>query len=70
MWHLNYQVKSSKSSPNEAGAPKVSMDQYEALLELYQGAKRSSNCAAGGTDQLAPDIYSKAVQIVGAGKRM
>lgn len=59
-----YQVKSPQSSTNDVNAPKVSMDQYEALLQLYQAQNAVQIAQSLGADQLAPDIYSKAVRLL------
>jgi hypothetical protein len=40
------------------------MDQYEALLELYQAQNAVQIAQSAGADQFAPDIYSKAVQLL------
>jgi len=58
-----YQVPSPNSA-SEANAPKVSMDEYEALLELYQAQNAVQIARSAGADQFAPDTYMKAVQLL------
>jgi hypothetical protein len=41
-------VPSSDIRSRDAGAPRVSMDQYEALLETLSGPKRCPDCAVAG----------------------
>lgn len=46
-----------------AGAPKVSMDQYEAIAALYQALNAIQIARAAGADQQAADTMQKATQL-------
>jgi outer membrane protein OmpA-like peptidoglycan-associated protein len=60
-----YNVQPSDIRSADANTPKVSMDQYEALIELYQAQNAVQIARSLGADRYAPDIYSKAVQQLG-----
>jgi outer membrane protein OmpA-like peptidoglycan-associated protein len=59
-----YNVKASSIRSADADAPKVSMDQYEALMELYQAQNAVQIAGSLGADRYAPDTYNKAVQLL------
>ena len=46
------------------GGPKVSMDEYEALLELYQAQNAVQIAASAGAAEFAGDTYAKADQLL------
>jgi len=56
-----YQVQDSLSA-GVAGAPKVSMDRYEAIVEVYQAQNAIGIARAANADQYAPNTLSKAEQ--------
>jgi len=43
-----------------ANGPRVSMDEYEKLLELYQAENALAIARAAHADELAPEVYNKA----------
>ena len=49
----------------DTGAPKLSMDEYEAVLELYQAQNAVQIAAAAGAAEYAPDTFAKADQLFG-----
>ena len=53
-----------------AGAPKVSMSQYEALLELYQAQNAVSIARAAEAERLAPEAFSNAVKALNEAQRL
>jgi outer membrane protein OmpA-like peptidoglycan-associated protein len=59
-----YNVQPSDIRSADANAPKVSMDQYEALTELYQARNAVQIARSLGADRYAPDTYNKAVQLL------
>lgn len=48
----------------DTGTPKVSMDQYEALRELYQAQNAVQIAQSLGAAQYAPETYNKAAQLL------
>jgi len=48
----------------DSSAPKVSMDRYEALLELYQAQNAVQIARSFGADRYAHEIYGKAAQLL------
>ena len=44
----------------EGAGPKVSMDQYEALLQIYQAQNALQIAQSAGADRYAPDTFQKA----------
>ncbi len=48
----------------DAGTPRVSMDQYEALLELYQAQNAVQIAQSLGAAHYAPETYTKAAQLL------
>jgi predicted P-loop ATPase len=59
-----FDVPSSDIRSQDAGAPRVSMDQYEALLELYQAQNAVQIARSLGAAQYAPETYNKAAQLL------
>jgi flagellar motor protein MotB len=59
--HYTYDVQKSQQLDNEVNtAPKVSMREYEALLELYEAQNAMGIARAAGADQYAPNTFAKA----------
>jgi len=52
------------STPPSSNAPKVSMDEYEALSELYQARNALGIARSAYAEQYAPNTYAKAKQLV------
>jgi len=52
----------AKLSSDVAGAPKVSMSEYEAILELFEAQNAVGIARAAGAGQYAPDTLAKAEQ--------
>lgn len=50
------------SQLQNAGGPRVSMDRYESLVELYQAQNAVQIAASQGAAQYAPEIFSRAQQ--------
>ena len=59
-----YNVQPSDIRSADAGAPRVSMDQYESLIELYQAQNAIQISRSLGADLYAPETYNKAVQLL------
>ncbi len=53
-----------------AQAPKVSMGEYEALLELYQAENAVGIAAAANTERYAPNTFGKARELVEQARRL
>src|SRR5438552_1242328 len=60
-------ARTSVATVNE---PKVSMDQYEAISELYQAQNALGIAGSARADQYAPNTYSKAQQLVDEARRL
>lgn len=58
-----YQIAANNSTA-ESGSPKVSMAEYQALVELYQAQNAVQIARTAGADQLAPETYNRAVQLL------
>ena len=67
--HYTWNVQEGLESAVTA-APKVSMPQYEALLELYQAQNAIGVAHAAGAEQYAPDILAKAQQAFERAQRL
>jgi hypothetical protein len=66
-----YTLQIDASSHSAAtGRPKVSMDQYEALLELYQAQNAVSFARAAEADRLAPGAFANAVKLLNEAQRL
>ena len=59
-----FEVPPSGIRSVDTGAPKVSMDQYEALRELYQAQNAVQIAQSLGAPQYAPETYNKAAQLL------
>lgn len=57
--HYTYSVPANMVAAEGAG-PKVSMDEYESLLQVYQAQNAVQIAKAMGADQYAPDTFHKA----------
>jgi outer membrane protein OmpA-like peptidoglycan-associated protein len=53
-----------------ANAPKVSMDRYEALLQLYQAQNAIGIARVSRADQYAPNTFAKAEQLLAEAQRL
>jgi hypothetical protein len=60
----NYTLPPSDTSAAIDSTKKVSMDQYEALTELYQAQNAVQIALSAGADRYAADTYNKAVQLL------
>ena len=67
--HYTWNVQESLENA-VTGAPKVSMPQYEALLELYQAQNAIGVARAANAEQYAPDILAKAQQALERAQRL
>ncbi|HVN06114.1 MAG TPA: OmpA family protein [Bryobacteraceae bacterium] len=63
-WNVPNQFESAVSN-----APKVSMSQYEALLELYEAQNAVAIARAAGADTLAPNAFQKAESLLEEAQR-
>ena len=66
--HYTWQVPEQNQSG--APAPKVSMDRYEALLELYQAQNAVAIAQAARAEQYAPDAFAAAQRALGEAQRL
>ncbi len=64
-----YQVQDSLAS-GVASAPKVSMQEYEATLELYQAQNAIAIARAANAEQYAPNTFAKAQQALQEAQRL
>jgi outer membrane protein OmpA-like peptidoglycan-associated protein len=67
--HYTWNVQESLENA-VTGTPKVSMPQYEALLELYQAQNAIGVARAANAEQYAPDILAKAQQAFERAQRL
>ena len=58
------------SAPVVAEGPKVSMDRYESLLEIYQAQNAIQIARARGADKYAPDTLAKAEGLLSEAQQM
>jgi hypothetical protein len=63
-----YQVDENPQPPVKA--PKVSMDRYEAVLELYQAQNAIAIARAANADRYASDVMGKAQQALNEAQRL
>ena len=61
--HYTWDV-ADKLRSNVAGLPKVSMDRYEALLELYEAQNAVGIARAGNAEQYAPQTLNQAQRLL------
>jgi flagellar motor protein MotB len=55
---------SDKTEPERSDAPKVSMSQYEALLQLYEAQSATDAARAAKAEQYAPQTFQKAMHLL------
>jgi outer membrane protein OmpA-like peptidoglycan-associated protein len=55
---------------SSANTPKVSMDRYEALLQLYQAQNAIGIARAARADEYAPNTFAKAKQLLAEAQRL
>jgi flagellar motor protein MotB len=67
--HYTWDV-ADKLKSNMAGMPKVSMDRYEALLELYEAQNAVGIARAGNAEQYAPQTLGKAEEQLAEAQRL
>jgi len=67
--HYTWDV-GNKFNPNVAGMPKVSMDQYEAMLELYEAQNATGIARSANAEQYAPQTFERAQQLLADAQRM
>lgn len=67
--HYTWDV-ASKLQADAAGMPKVSMDRYEALLELYEAQNAAGIARAGDANRYAPQTLEKAEQLLAEAQRL
>jgi outer membrane protein OmpA-like peptidoglycan-associated protein len=65
--HYTYQKPTNGAA---AEGPKVSMDRYESLLELYQAQNAVQIAAAHDADRYAPDLMAKAKSLLAEAQQM
>lgn len=58
--HYTYNV----GNPAAAAGPKLSMDRYEALLEVYEAQNAVQIARAEGADHYAPDTFARAEEML------
>jgi len=61
--HYTYNVPSSPEAAGVTG-PKLSQDQYQQVLELYQAENAVQIAEAAGAAQFAPDTFNKAADLL------
>jgi flagellar motor protein MotB len=64
-WHVQESLANAVTS-----APKVSMEQYEAVLEVYQAQNAIGIARAANAEQYAPNTFAKAQQALGEAQRL
>src|ERR1019366_6041650 len=67
--HYTWDV-ADKLKSNMAGMPTVSMDRYEALLELYEAQNAVGIARAGNAEQYAPQTLGKAEEQLAEAQRL
>jgi outer membrane protein OmpA-like peptidoglycan-associated protein len=65
-----FDVPPSRARSGDAGAPKVSMDQYEALLALYQAQNAVQIAESLGAARYAAETYNKAAELLSQAQNM
>ncbi len=69
--HYTYDVEASQNLDNQVSkAPKVSMREYEALLQLYEAQNAMGIARAAGADQYAPNTFAKAEHAYSEAQRL
>ena len=67
--HYTYDV-ADKLKSEVAGAPKVSMDRYEAMLQLYEAQNAAGIARAANAEQYAPQTFGKAQELLAEAQRL
>jgi flagellar motor protein MotB len=67
--HYTWDV-ANKFNPNLANAPKLSMDQYEAVLELYEAQNATGIARAANADKYAPQTFDRAQELLAEAQRL
>jgi len=67
--HYTYDV-ADKLKAEMAGAPKVSMDRYEALLELYEAQNAAGIARSANAEKYAPQTFEKAQELLANAQRL
>jgi outer membrane protein OmpA-like peptidoglycan-associated protein len=67
--HYTWEVP-RESKAEVAGLPKVSMDRYEALLELYEAQNATEIARAAGAEQYATRTFEKSLQLLENARRL
>jgi hypothetical protein len=67
--HYTYDV-ANKLKSDLADAPKVSMDRYEAMLELYEAQNATGIARAANAEQYAPQTFGKAQELLAEAQRL
>ena len=67
--HYTWDV-ADKLKSDVAGAPKVSMDRYEAMLQLYEAQNAAGIARAANAEQYAPQTFGKAQELLAEAQRL
>lgn len=67
--HYTWDV-ANKFNPELANMPKVSMDQYEAILQVYEAQNAIGIAGAANAEQYAPQTYNRAQQLLADAQRL
>lgn len=67
--HYTWNVSDQLAS-NVAGMPKVSMERYEAMLELYEAQNAAGIARAANAEEYAPQIFEKAMTQLANAQRL
>ena len=67
--HYTYDV-ANKNRPDIAGMPKLSMEQYEAVLEVYEAQNAINIARAAGAEQYAPETFDRAQKMLADAQKM
>jgi outer membrane protein OmpA-like peptidoglycan-associated protein len=67
--HYTWDVANGRKS-DAADLPKVSMDRYEALLQLYEAQNAVAIARAGNAEQYAPQTFNKAREQLAEAQRL
>jgi flagellar motor protein MotB len=67
--HYTWDV-ANKFDPKLANMPKVSMEQYEATLQLYEAQNATGIARAANAEQYAPQTFARAQQLLADAQRM
>lgn len=67
--HYTWDV-ADKLKSDVAGAPKVSMDRYEAMLQLYEAQNAAGIARVANAEQYAPQTFAKAQELLAEAQRL